>query len=344
VQRGRLGRAVTRDLRALYTFYLDDGERARLGAMGRLRRWPHSLLWTLRTLLRSLAPARRVLLLAAFVAMAAIPAYGLPAGLFGAASLIAVLMGELRDKVIARNELEVGRAVQRALVPSRAPDLDGWDIWLHSRPAHHVGGDLVDWLRVDGQRLALTLADVAGKGLGAALLMAKLQATLRAWSTEDASLPEIGGRTNRILCRDGLPGRFATLVQLELRANDGGVALLNAGHIPPLVVRADAVERLPPVALPIGLLPAATYEAQQVHLHQDDMLVLYSDGLSESTNAAGDMFGDDRVQALAATLDRTSAARAGAQLLDVLATFAGDTAPSDDLSLAVIRRRRAPRD
>jgi serine phosphatase RsbU (regulator of sigma subunit) len=74
------------------------------------------------------------------------------------------------------------------------------------------------------------------------------------------------------------------------------------------------------------------------------MLVLYSDGLSESANAAGDMFGDDRVQALTATLDRTSAARAGAQLLAALATFAGDTAASDDLSLAVIRRRRAPRD
>src|SRR5512138_3275825 len=91
-----------------------------------------------------------------------------------------VLMLELKDKLLARSELEAGRTVQLALMPDRPPVVPGWDIWLYSRSANDVGGDLVDYLQIDPQRLGVMLGDVAGKGLPAALLMAKLQATLRA--------------------------------------------------------------------------------------------------------------------------------------------------------------------
>jgi sigma-B regulation protein RsbU (phosphoserine phosphatase) len=343
LRQGDVHRSLWRDLQDTYLFYLDDEERARLRSMSRLQRSWKTVWWVLKSLVLNLSPARRILLISAIGAFAwGIMESAESWAVGGFVLALLVLLFELRDKLLARNELEVGRAVQLALLPATNPEVPGWEIWLHSRPANDVGGDLLDYLGCDDGRLHLALGDVAGKGLGAALLAAKLQATLRALATDAGSLTEIAGRTNRILCRDGLPNRFATLLYLELRADDGHVRLLNAGHMPPLHAAASGIETLPPVALPIGIRGEAEFEEQSLEVGEGEILLLYSDGLSEAVNEHGQMFGDDGVRELFGRVRGFSAPQAGAAILEELARFVGESRPFDDMSLAILRRLPSP--
>ena len=167
-------------------------------------------------------------------------------------------------------------------------------MWLYTQPANDVGGDVVDHLRIDDQYHGIALGDLAGKALPAALLMVKLQAALRALIPQFDTLSDLGSGVNRILARDGLPSRFASLVYLVLTAHSGDVRVLNAGHMPPLVVRGGSVESMPRGSVVLGIIPDAVFPEQSVHLNEGDVMVVYSDGVSEAMNEVGDFFGDDR--------------------------------------------------
>jgi hypothetical protein len=348
IRHGNLRREVGRDLTELYGFFLDEEQQLRAAAMSRPKRWIMVPWWALKSLLRKLPAPRRVMLVLALVfALFGETRISAPNGSFSIggdlqplsiALLLVILMLELKDKLVARDEIEVARQVQLALLPRRQPALEGWDIWLYTRPANDVGGDLVDFLDLPDRRLALALGDVSGKGMGAALLMAKLQATLRALVPLDAALADLGAYVNQILCRDGVENRYATLLYAELGADSGRIRLLNAGHLLPLIVRAGASERLAPVAMPLGMFREAAFAEQEVELGADDMLVLYSDGLSEAQDPSGQFFGESRLVALAPALRRLAAAAAGAVLLEEIERFLAGTRPADDLSLAIVRR------
>ncbi len=353
---GRLGADVRRsgirttvgtpfdDLRE---FYLTTEHRERLAKMGRAKRVIFFTWWVLKGLFLKLTPARRILLLLAFILLfrgtAAVGAdrvrFSMDVGWWGVALILLILALELKDKLIAREELEAGRAVQMALMPEPMPVLAGWQIWLFTQPANDVGGDLVDYLQVDAERACVVLGDVAGKGLPAALLMAKLQATLRALAPEFTSVAEIGSRVNAILNRDGLPNRFATLVYLELGPASGRVRILNAGHMPPILLRGSALDELPRGSLALGLLAGATYEEQAADLLPGDTLVAYSDGVTEAMNAEGDFFGDDRFRALLPSVSNLSVAEAGARIVSAVARFVDTARPHDDISLVLLRRQ-----
>jgi len=350
LRRPDLRRTYRRDLRDIFEFYLDEEDRDRLAGMSRFRRWILLTVWLLKGLARNLSPARRLLVLLSFLLYLQsgfrieadnVSIQFLDLRWLGFLVLLLVLMLELRDKLLARSELEVGRAVQLALLPVEQPRLEGWDIWLFTRPANDVGGDLVDALEVGPGRLGLALGDVAGKGLGAALLTSKLQATLRALATEGDSLAAFGARLNRIFCRDQVPGRFTTLAYLEVEAGSGEVRLLNAGHLPPLVARDAGVEELSPVAPALGLLADAEFEEQGLTLRPGEGLIVYSDGLTEARNSEGSFFGETRLLDLLRGAGRRIAEETGAQLLGAVEEFVGEERVSDDLSLIVLRRTGA---
>jgi serine phosphatase RsbU (regulator of sigma subunit) len=342
-----LARTLRRDFHDLYGFYLDRERREKLAAMGWLRRTLWLTAWLVKSLFQKLTPARQLLFLLAVVFFftpqiqwqEGTVQLNLEARLLGFAILLLVLMLELKDKLLAKDELAVGRAVQMALLPDRNPEIPGWDVWLYTRPANDVGGDLVDYLAVGGDRTGLALGDVAGKGLGAALLMAKLQATLRALAPGADDLAELGRRVNRIFCRDGLPNRFATLLYLELAGGGDSVRVLNAGHLPPLVIRPAGVDTLEPVATPLGVLCDETFTEQDVTLAPGDLLLAYSDGLTEAHDSRNELYDDARLLALAPQLRDLSAEEAGQRLLADVNRFAGDARARDDLSLILIRRR-----
>jgi sigma-B regulation protein RsbU (phosphoserine phosphatase) len=338
LRESELPQTIGRDLKDTYAFYLDEETRDKLAGKGHVGRSIFSFLYLLRSLFLKLAPTRRlILLLGVAVTMMGIPEEEIQI-VFGMLMIMFVLGLELKDKLIATDELAEGRSVQIALMPTRCPDIDGWETFLFTMPANDVGGDLVDHLQVVPDKLSLSLGDVAGKGLPAALMMAKLQATIRAISPLSESLSELGTRLNQIVCRDGLPSRFASLIHLEITANSGLVRLLNAGHLPPLIVRRDRVDEMDRGSPAIGLSRKMIFSEQQVELEEGDLMIIYSDGLSEARNTVGRFYTEERLIEFAPELRGLSADSAGDVLVDSVRRFVHGARPHDDLSIILVRR------
>jgi serine phosphatase RsbU (regulator of sigma subunit) len=342
-------RSLWRDLKSIRRFYLDDDKRARLTQMGWLRRTFWQFAWILREMLLRLSPPRRLLTLVSLVFFVMGPTtfvtgmwtWEVNLRVWGFVLLFLVLMLELKDELLARDEIEVAREVQLGLLPDHAPEIPGWDVWLYTRPANHVGGDVVDAFRVDGERVGIALGDVAGKGLGAALLAAKLQATVRALAPACDGLDDLAGSVNEIMARDSLPNRFSTMAYVELPADGSKVELFNAGHCPPKILRRQgAVETLAAGGLPLGIDAAERFREFPVSLAPGDALVIYSDGLSEARRQSDDaMFGEGPLEHVFAELRNLDAERIGRRLLRAVDEFVGGERLEDDLSLVVLRRR-----
>lgn len=347
VRRGDFFRTVRRDWNELKEFYLDQERRTRLQAMGKLKRFFVMAWWLIKSLFLKLTPVRRVLVVLSCILIIQSGTIGYESSRFqfnndtseaGFILLLFVLMLELKDKMTAQSELAAGRAVQRALMPKQNPIVPGWEIWMIAQPANEVSGDFVDFLDLQGARHGLALGDVAGKGLKAALLMVKLQATLRALAAEFDSLAELGAKVNAILRRDGLPDSFASLVYLELQPDSGSVRLLNAGHMPPLRLSDSRLEEIAQHTTALGLTPEATFVEQGIALQKGETLLIYSDGLTEARNEAGDFFGEERLLALVRSLAGLRAAEMGARIIAEIERFVGEARAHDDLSMLVLQR------
>ena len=349
IRRGGFKRTFRQDLKDIYHFYLDYETKQRLSRMGKVKKWFLLVVWLVKSLILKLSPLRRIMLVISliliFIGRSEINANG--GGIafnnllqIGFVFLLIILMLELKDKLLAQDELAVGRTVQQAFIPHRHPTLAGWNIWLYTQPANDVGGDLVDYLQISGNKLHIALADVAGKGLGAALMMAKLQATLRALAPNFASLGELGAQVNKILCRDGLPSRFASLVYLELQSDSAIIRYLNAGHIPPLFIRNNKTRELSKGAPALGLNPNSLYHEQQLSLDQNDVLIIYSDGITEAHDVKGHFFGESRLFKLVQELSNLPVDQIGRQILTRVKNFVGDARRHDDVSLIVIKKAK----
>jgi hypothetical protein len=335
-------RVARRTLSDLEEFYLTEEHRKHLARAGLVKRWVLRTWWLFKGLVLKLSPGRRLLLALGLFGFSNVTFQGEHFSLdfsgLGLTLVLLVLALELRDKLVAHDELEAGRTVQKALMPSAAPSLEGWDLWFYTQSANEVSGDLVDALRLGDERTALVLADVAGKGLSAALLSAKLQATVRAIVADAPSLGDLGERVNHIMYRDGVRGRFATMVCLLVRADSPTVRVLNAGHLAPLVVRDVVLEELPRGSVALGMVPITPYDEQVVDLARGDTLVVYSDGITEAMNGARDFFGDERLREVLGRQRGRPAAEAGAAVVEAVARFVGDAPVHDDVSLVVLRR------
>lgn len=339
-------RTVRHDMADIREFYLDEEQKTRLDKMGRFHRLVYLALWLAKSLFLKLTPLRRVLLVVAvyllFLVRVGFHVAGtgihLQFAQLGGAILVFILMLELKDKLLARNELAEGRAIQMRLLPEPSPAIAGWDAWLYSRPANDVGGDLIDCIHFNEGRHVLVLGDVSGKGLSAALLMVKLQATIRALCTESIPLPDLGSQINRIFRRDGITSSFATLVVLDIAGDSGKIRLLNAGHTPPLVF-ARAGPRSPAKGGPaLGLMAGPDYTVTEEVLQPGEMLLVYSDGINEARNAQGECFGNERLLARIAACPPAGAEAIGQTVLAAVQDFLGDVRPDDDQTLLVLRR------
>lgn len=347
VRRGDLARTLRRDWSELKEFYLDQQRQTRLQEMGKVKRFFVMAWWLIKSLFFKLTPVRRVLVVISFLLILQAGTVDVGGGYVritletassGFVILLFVLMLELKDKLLAQNELAAGRAVQRALMPKRNPVVSGWEIWMTAKPANEVSGDFVDYLELDEKRFGVALGDVAGKGLKAALLMVKLQATLRALAADFHSLADLGAKLNAILRRDGLPDSFASLVYLETQPDSGNVRLLNAGHMPPLLCRGYTVTEIAPGTAALGLLPQATFVEQDVAMQNGDVLIVYSDGLTEARDEAGAFFGESRLFSFLPTVTGLAAHEIGTKILAEVNGFVGEAKAHDDLSLIVLRR------
>jgi len=341
LSRGDFWSTLRRDFKELREFMLTDERRKQLQAMSRFKQWLSIAWWLLKGMILKLTPARRLLVLLGIVLVvihASNQGESQQYHILGGLILLFVLMLELKDKLVAREELEAGHAVQKALMPERTPQVPGWNLWLFTRSANEVGGDLVDFMQLSENRFGVAVGDVAGKGLRAALLTAKLQATLRALAPDFASLAELARKLNQIFCRDSLPNLFASLFYLELQSDSGAVRAVNAGHIPPLVLRGPQFEKMEKGGMALGLSTAATFSEQTTALQKDDILLVYSDGLTEARNEQGDFFGEVRLLDLLPQLSRLPAEQLGNRLVTEINRFTGEARANDDLSIALLKR------
>jgi phosphoserine phosphatase RsbU/P len=239
-----------------------------------------------------------------------------------------------RDHAIQR-EFEEAHLIQRGLLPTAMPDLRGVRVTADWQPADGVGGDCFD-VQAFGSVLAVSIADVAGKGLPAALLMSNLQAAVRAFSRSAIAPSSLCSRVNRLLCRSMVSGRFATFCYVRIDVRAGHLACANAGHNPPLLVRPDGrVDRLSTGGVVLGVFPDATYDQIEVALGRGDRLILYTDGLTEARNAADEEYGETRLAEAALALRNETVDDMKSRLMaDVRAHATGGL--DDDATLIVV--------
>lgn len=332
-----------RESKAIREFYLTPEQRERLKHMKRFQRMWYLSGWVLKAMFFKLTPFRRLLFVVGilFIFSVRTTVNGdvniNGNALFGGFLLVLLILLELKDKLLAYDELEEGRHIQELLMPERTPHIEGWSVWMYARSANEVCGDLIDFLRMDNGRIGIVLADVAGKGLHAALMTAKLQSTFRALAFDEHSPSLLVSRVNTIFHRDSPSHLFASLFYVELTENAPSIHYVNAGHLPALIVRNNFIEETDKGLAALGLMRTVSYTECHATLNSGNLFVLYSDGLTEAKNERGEFFGKDRLLHI---LHNTSGTpeQTGNSILREIDKFMGTTTPSDDLSLVILQR------
>ena len=246
----------------------------------------------------------------------------------------------LREKEGIERQLRIAREVQQQLLPRETPQLE--DLELHGKvvPARAVGGDYFDFLPVSPRKVGLVVADVSGKGVPAALLVAGIQASVRALSCAETSPADLQSRVNGILYRSSSDSRYATFLSGFYDTDSKVFSYSNAGHHPPLRVRNGDIHPLESNAgFPIGMFETAAYEVNRARLESGDLLAMYTDGLVETPNAAEEEFGEERLGRLLLRHRELPLERISAAVLEELAAWRGDLEPHDDATLVLARAR-----
>ena len=338
------------EARSSYGLYSRDVRHEDYLAMSPVKRALHlgrDFFWAV---MMKLTPSRRILLLAGllFVVLGWVQMntgydrYSGESGLFGSVFLLLVLVLEVSDRIIMKRDLEIAREIQRWLVPDKPPQIPGLDIAFITRPANTVAGDYYDVLPIgdpQGERVLLAVADVAGKSMPAALLMATFQASLHTLSGScDTLVPLIEG-VNRYACKHSRSGtRFTTALLAILDLKTGELTYSNAGHNAPMLRRADgAIERLDRGGVPLGILPDAHYDCGTVHVAAGDALIVFTDGVVEANNDAEQEFGEANLLTI---VERAGGLRAQdfIQTLTIeLDRFVGQARQHDDITCLAVR-------
>jgi len=354
------------EARASYSLYSREIDWEALRKETRVRRFSKTTSALFWAMLMKLSPARRVfLLIALFFAIVALtnsqvtisssnaghdfqmsPPNNFLAVLISVAALLFLLALELADRVTMKRDLEIAREIQHWLVPASPPEVPGVEIAFVSRPANTVGGDYYDaFLRAspdsksNSERLLLVVADVAGKSVPAALLMATFQASLRTLAEANTSLLELVEGLNRYACAHSLGGRrFTTAFFGELDPETHVLSYIRAGHNAPLIRRASgSLERLETGDLPLGIEPDAHFTCGAATMAPHDLLVVFTDGLIEAVNDADQEFGEPRLLDALKSSDAAGAQATLKNLLSAVDAFVGHARQHDDITCLLLR-------
>ena len=313
-----------------------------------------ALFWAI---IEKLSPARRVLLLLALILLffpaggfnyegkAGNVSFQLNLQIWGGLLMFVVLLLELADRVVMKRDLEIAKDIQAWLLPGAPLQIPGYQIAYATRPANTVAGDYYDVILRPGQspsnaRILLVVADVAGKSIPAAMLMATFQASLRTLSSGRASFAELVAGLNHYACSNSQGGvRFTTAFLAELDPATGDMACVNAGHNAPILRRASgAVERFDAGGIPMGILENASYQVESTRLGSGDYLVIFTDGVVEAINAKGDEYGEAELIQLVGRRATAAPSELLRGLLEELDAFVGNTPQHDDMTCLLLKR------
>ena len=251
----------------------------------------------------------------------------------------ASLLDERINRERMERELELATEIQQRFQPSGPPIVEGYEFQGISFSCYEIGGDYYDFIpRNDGSML-IALGDVSGKGTAAALLMSSLHAAIHGQVAAKTPLADAIVSVNQYLAENTPANRFVTLFAAELDPVNGKLSYINAGHNPPLIGRANGdVEQLSSGGLPLGIMPMAEYEVGEMMLNSGDVLIIYSDGVSEANNLAEEEFGLDRLtEVLKANLQRTASGIRD-KVESALSEFTGTAPANDDITLVIVKK------
>ncbi|MGB0020471.1 MAG: PP2C family protein-serine/threonine phosphatase [Candidatus Sulfotelmatobacter sp.] len=307
--------------------------------------------------LEKLSPARRVLLLAAMI-MLVFPSSGFSYRggdhelhvvefdfhFWGGLLMFVLLMLEIADRVVMKRDLQIAREIQTWLLPGAPPQIPGISVAYATRPANTVAGDYYDVFPRPGRtseenRVVFAVADVAGKSIPAAMLMATFQASLKTLSTAQVALPELVANMNKYACSNSQGGlRFTTAFLSEYDGARRIFTYINAGHNNPILRRSNGlIERLDVGGLPLGIQPEAKYESASVALAPGDWLIVFTDGLVEAENAHQDEYGETRLLSAIAAGTASTPAEMLNRLMAELDLFVGNTPQHDDVTCLLVK-------
>src|SRR5215469_16658487 len=343
----------TADARSSYGFYGKDLDWDEINKLPTWKR-PFHIAWELfQALMSNLSPSRRVLLLLALIFLffsgfkfefADHSSVEVRFELFSALLFLLLLSLELADKIVMKRDLEIAREIQTWLVPSSPPSIRNAEVAFYTRAQNSVAGDYYDAFyptadASSGGKLMLVMADVAGKSVPAALLMATLQASLRTIASEGLPLTQLATRLNHYACAHSLGGqRFTTAVLAEYDPATRKLTYVNAGHNSPVIRHANATtDRLESGGLPLGISDHAGFPSSEVQLQPGDTLVLFTDGVVEAFNSSGEEFSDARWLNAIRSLPPLNAQQTLSYLTKNVDEFVGATRQSDDITCLVLR-------
>ena len=259
------------------------------------------------------------------------------------ARVFAGMAAEIEAKKRRRDEMQAAAQIQQSILPrplAREGLLAGVDLHAEMHPAREIGGDFYDFFPAGDDGLAITVADVSGKGIPAALFMAVSRTVLRSMDEGDDDMAARIERANRLLSAENAAAMFVTAFHGVLELKTGALRYCNAGHNPPYVLRADGRhERLPATGVPLGVDEDLPYRVAETRLHPGDALFIYSDGITEAFNLQGDEFGTARLEAALTEMRGCSAAALVGNVLSATTAFAVGAEQSDDITaLALVYR------
>ena len=241
-------------------------------------------------------------------------------------------------------ELQLAMEIQQRFQPTAPPVVPGYEFQGISFPCYEIGGDYYDFIQRDDGRLVIALGDVSGKGTAAALLMSSLHAAIHAQTGSHDTLVQTISAVNRYLAENIPPNRFVTLFYAGLDPESGALSFLNAGHNPPLIIHAaGTVEQLASGGLPLGIKADADYREGRTHLQLGDVLVIYSDGVTEAASPSGEEFGPTRLYEVVSRNVDASAAGIRDRIESALTKFSQGTQAADDITLVIVKRQAETR-
>jgi sigma-B regulation protein RsbU (phosphoserine phosphatase) len=236
-------------------------------------------------------------------------------------------------------EMQIAGEIQQRLLPKEIVPIPTYDIAAVAQPCTSVGGDFFDVIPLGDGRFAFVVADVTGKGVPAALLVSTLHASLRAYIQSNINLRDLTEKLNNMVSLNSPPDRFITFFIMILDSMGHTLTWVNAGHNFPYLYRpsSDELIELQASGLPLGMIEDMKYESREIKLQADDVLMLYTDGVTEAMNKSGDQYGEERLKTLVRRTSGKNAFQIKEALLDDVRLFVGQEPPSDDLTALILK-------
>ncbi len=237
-------------------------------------------------------------------------------------------------------QLSIARTIQKTFLPDKVPEPPGYDLWGTNIASGEVGGDYFDFIRIVENQIGIAIADVSGKGIPAALIMASFRASLIAEIRNNYAIRTICGKVNNLLCESLEPGNFVTAIYGVLDTKNSIFTFSDCGHNPALLLRADdSVEELFEGGMLLGVRPQATYEERPVYIRNGDILCMFTDGITEAEDENGEQFENERLLDTIRRHRTIAAEEIGAKVIDAVHAFADRRHVMDDLTLIIVKRR-----